>query len=88
MPVLIGLLLIAAVFIWANWGRDRARGELSSRLDPLWSRLFRRKACRWVPAGIAGENLRAFRCNTCGVTAYSASHNGPTECKRGLAGGL
>jgi hypothetical protein len=88
MPVLIGLALLVALFIWANWGRDKVQGELGNRLDPIWSRLFRKRPCRWAAAGTSGENLHEFRCQSCGVTAYSASAQGPKECKRGLGGGL
>jgi hypothetical protein len=88
MPILIGLVLIVALFVWANWGRDRVSGELGTRLDPLWRRLVRRKPCKWIAEANSAENLRAFRCATCGVTAYSAAANGPRECKRGLGGGL
>ncbi|MGL5009322.1 MAG: hypothetical protein ACRC6I_05535 [Paracoccaceae bacterium] len=88
MPILIAIALLAALFVWANWGRDKATGALGSKLDPLWSRLTRRRKCRWVAEGASGETLRAFRCETCGVTAYSAQATGPQECKRGLGGGL
>jgi hypothetical protein len=88
MPVLIGFLLVAALVVWANWGRNRVAGELGNRLDPIWYRLIRKKRCRWVATGSSGENLRQFHCETCGVTAYSASARGPKECKRGLTGGL
>jgi hypothetical protein len=88
MPFLVAGLMLVAWFVWANWGRDKAGAELNSRLDPVWSRFFRRKKCRWQEIGPSGESLRAFRCDHCGVTAYSSIPSGPRECKRGLTGGL
>ncbi|MBY6050053.1 hypothetical protein KUV47_18920 [Vannielia litorea] len=87
MPIVISALVVIGLFIWWNWGRNRARAELSNRLDPLANRVFRRRKCRWSPVGGSGA-LKEFRCETCGVTAYSQSARGPAECKKGLRGGL
>ena len=87
MPFMIGLLVIAALLVWRLWARDRAEAELSSRLDPLWRRIFRRKSCRWRLVNDRSA-LREFRCETCGVTAYSRSDRGPVECKRQLRSSL
>ncbi|MFD1795221.1 hypothetical protein FQV27_13900 [Paracoccus aurantiacus] len=83
MPLMIGLLLIAALLVWQLWGRDRTQAELSNRLDPFWYRIFRRKKCRWHVIDDR-RTLKEFRCETCGVTAYSRSDRGPVECKRQL----
>ncbi len=83
MPILIAVLMIAALVVWRLWARDRAQAELGSRLDPLANRLLRRRKCKWV-AQDSRHSLREFRCDTCGVTAYSRSPNGPVECKRQL----
>jgi hypothetical protein len=88
MQILIAIALIVLWFVWANWGRDKASGELDRTLNPVWRRVMRRKKCRWTATGVSGESLRAFRCQTCGVTAYSATSTGPQECKRGLSGRL
>jgi hypothetical protein len=88
MPFIIIGLMVIGLIVWQLWGRDRAQGELSTRLDPLANRVLRRKPCRWRPSGGTSESLREFRCEHCGVTAYSASAKGPTECKRSLTGGL
>lgn len=88
MPFLIAAAFVILWFVWANWGRDRADAELGRTLDPVWRRIARRRTCLWQPTGAGGGALREFRCKACNVTAYSASAKGPTECKRGLGGGL
>jgi hypothetical protein len=88
MPFLILGLTLAALIVWRLWARDRLQGELSTRLDPLANRLFRSRPCRWHPTGAATESLREFRCDSCGVTAYSMDARGPNECKSSLKGGL
>lgn len=88
MPFLIVAALVVLWFVWANWGRDKAGAELGRTLDPAWRRLVRRRKCRWQATGAGGGALSEFRCETCGVTAYSGSAKGPKECKRGLGGGL
>lgn len=88
MPFLILLATLAALVLWRLWARDRAQSELGRRLDPLANRLFRRRPCRWRADGAGRGNLRSFRCETCGITAYSQDAKGPRECKRNLRGGL
>lgn len=85
MPVVLVALLAIAGFIWWSWGRKRAGDEVSYRLDKL---LFRRKPCKWQPTGNGKGALNEFRCDTCGVSAYSRSPKGPVDCKRNLRGGL
>lgn len=86
MPILILLATVLALILWRLWARDRVENEMGRRLDPLFYRLFRRRKCRWHHIGHRAS-LGEFRCQTCGVTAYSNSSAGPTECKRGLSGG-
>ncbi len=87
MPILIAIVVIAAVLLWLlpnplNSGSSRP-------LKPFWHFFTRRKPCRWRPTGTSGESLRAFECETCGITAYSSNAVGPQDCKRGLdSGGL
>lgn len=83
MPILIAVLTVAAFVIWRLWARDRAQSEISSRLDPIYYRLFRRKKCKWALMD-GRRSLNEFHCENCGVTAYSRSDNGPVECKRAL----
>lgn len=87
MPFLIALLVLAALVVWRLWARDRAQAELSNRLDPVWYRVFRRTKCRWQLVN-GRTAMKEFRCETCGVTAYSRSDRGPTECKRQLRSSL
>lgn len=53
---------------------------------------FRRTAvvrrCRWRAGGGAGGQLSRWRCEACGVEAYSSDGHPPKECKRVLKGGL
>lgn len=88
MPLLILVLVLAGLMLWRLWARDRAQAELGRHLDPLANRLFRRRRCRWRPEGPVRGSLRPFRCETCGVTAYSQNPKGPAECKRGLRSAL
>ena len=82
MPILIIVVVIAVILVLLlpsplNSGRHRP-------LRPFW-----RKSCRWRPTDKASESLRAFECQTCGITAYSSNATGPQDCKRGLdRGGL
>ncbi|MBS8227667.1 hypothetical protein [Vannielia litorea] len=87
MPAILTALAVIGLFVWWNWGRARARSELSSRLDPLANRVLRRRKCRWRPTGGSGA-LKEFRCESCGVTAYSQRSAGPAECKRNLRSSL
>lgn len=87
MPLLIAALVLAALVVWRLWARDRTQAELATRLDPIWRRLFRRKTCRWQLVRDR-SSLKEFRCETCGVTAYSRADRGPTECKRQLRSSL
>lgn len=57
------------------WWRRARRGAGPARLM--------RRNCRWQPQGGSGT-LKAFRCETCGVTAYSKERRGPRDCKKGL----
>jgi hypothetical protein len=87
MPIFILALVVIGYFIWANWGRAKARSELSRKLDPMWERMRAPKKCRWVASQQHGQGLREFTCETCGVTAYSGNPNGPKECKKGIGSG-
>ena len=83
MPILIAAAAIILLTLWRLWARDRAQVEIGRRMDPLFHRLFRRRPCRWQL--LDGRSaLSEFRCETCGVTAYSRSARGPAECKREL----
>jgi len=88
MPFIILIITSAVLFIWYNWGRNRARSSLSQHLDPFFYRLFKKLPCQWVPVEKITGGLNQFRCQNCGVTAYSTSGKGPQECKRSLRGGL
>lgn len=88
MPIIILVVSVIVLFVWYNWGRAHARSALSARLDPMLNRFTRRKPCRWHCHDAHTAGLRSFRCDTCGVTAYSSDSRGPTECKRNLRGGL
>ncbi len=88
MPLVLAGILVIGWFVWANWGRGKASAELNRKLDPVWSRITKPKKCKWKAAASGGTGLREFTCQTCGVTAYSASQAGPIECKKGLTGGL
>lgn len=87
MPILILALLCIAFFVWSNWGRAKARSELSSTLDPIWNRMRKPKQCKWVSGRPQDGGLREFTCETCGVTAYSGNPNGPQHCKKGIGSG-
>ena len=84
MPVVLAILLAVAGFVWWSWGRRRAGNEVAFRLD----KLFRRKPCKWRPTGDGKGALQEFRCETCGVSAYSRTSRGPVDCKRNIRGGL
>lgn len=88
MPILIGLALAVIGFVWWNWGRDRARSEMSNKLDPFMDRLMRKRPCRWVQAGRGKGGFDEYRCDTCNVVAYSRTGKPPETCKRTLGGGL
>ncbi len=48
---------------------------------------FRGRQCRWQLIDDR-RALKEFRCESCGVTAYSQSARGPQECKRNLRSSL
>ncbi|WP_298294210.1 hypothetical protein [uncultured Litoreibacter sp.] len=88
MPILITVGLVALYFVWAIWGRKTAQNEASARLDPLWSKITRRKACKWDKTGDANGRFVEYRCATCRVAAMSHSGKPPQDCKRNLSSGL
>lgn len=47
----------------------------------------RRETCRWVPTPGGHGALRAFRCETCGVTAFGQNGKPPSLCKRSIKDG-
>ena len=49
---------------------------------------FRANPDRWERAGKAHGAFVEFRCTACGTEAYSHTGKAPTDCKRGLNGGL
>ena len=74
MPFLVVLVLIAvAVIVF------RSRRPLPGAA---------RKECHWHPTSGGTESLNAFRCETCGVVAFSQDRKGPAQCKKGLDGRL
>ncbi|RUS59515.1 hypothetical protein EGN72_12400 [Pseudorhodobacter sp. E13] len=87
MPIFLLALVCIGFFIWSNWGRAKARSELSRKLDPMWDRLRKPKQCRWVASRQHGQGLREFTCETCHVTAYSGHPDGPKDCKKTIGGG-
>ncbi|MFV0409324.1 MAG: hypothetical protein ACK5LJ_06410 [Paracoccus sp. (in: a-proteobacteria)] len=48
---------------------------------------LRGRKCRWALIDDR-RALKEFRCESCGVTAYSQSGHGPRECKRNLRSSL
>jgi hypothetical protein len=88
MPLVIAIAVGVAFILWRIWARDRVEGAVAGRLDTWVARVFGRNRCRWTKAGKGVGSLQEFRCDTCGVTAFSQSQAGPRECKRGLKGGL
>ncbi len=44
--------------------------------------------CDWTGEEMRSGSLRQWRCETCGVTAYSRSPGPPVQCKSGLDGRL
>lgn len=88
MPILITLGLVALYFVWAIWGRKTAQNEASARLDPLWSKLTKRKACKWSATGDSTGRFVEYRCSACGVSAMSHTGKPPQDCKRNLTSGL
>ena len=85
MHILLLVLLTAAGFIWWSWDRRRRAGDEES-FGP--DSLFRRKPCKWQPTGDGKGALLEFRCETCGVSAYSRTGKGPVDCKQNLRGRL
>jgi hypothetical protein len=88
MPFVIAIVLGLAFLLWRSWARDRVEGAVGRRMDTWVARVFGRNRCRWTGMGKGAGSLQEFRCETCGVTAFSQSQAGPRECKRGLKGGL
>jgi hypothetical protein len=83
MPIILTFLVLAAGFIWWSWGRDRAGSALSRRLDGL----FRRSPCKWALTGDSNGRLVEYRCETCGIAAYSTTGAAPVTCKRNIRNG-
>ncbi len=88
MPFLILIGLLAVGLVWRLWARDRAKSELGRRLDPVARRVFSRKPCRWQRVGRKNATFEEYRCDKCGITAYSQTGGPPETCKKGLGGGL
>ncbi|MGL6209353.1 MAG: hypothetical protein ACRC14_05940 [Paracoccaceae bacterium] len=83
MPIILTVLILVAGFLWWSWGRDRAGSVVSNRLD----RLFRRSACKWTPTGETNGRFHEYRCETCGIAAYSTTGSPPVTCKRNIRNG-
>ncbi len=74
---LIGVIVLIAVVVFYNRRGIAARGGGAYSASP-------KKNCQWIATGDPEKRLREYRCETCGVTGYSATGNPPVECKQNL----
>lgn len=88
MPILISLGILALYVLWAVWGRRTAQNEAAAKLDPLWSKLTKRSACKWSQTGDSNGRFVEYRCASCGVAAMTHTGSPPKDCKRNLKAGL
>jgi hypothetical protein len=73
---LLGVVVLIAVVVFYRRRRGLGAADAAPTLP--------KRNCQWVATGDPDRRLREYRCETCGVTGYSATGNPPVECKQGL----
>jgi len=75
MQLVLTILIAFVLFlVWSRW----RSGQVDRKAEP---------ACIWLATGVARGRLKEYRCDTCGVTAYSGTGKAPEGCKKALKGG-